>query len=42
MVIPTVIMDPEWDRKWQRMGIKWITLASRGKRYRNAMNLALS
>jgi hypothetical protein len=19
----TVIMDPEWDRKWQRMGIKW-------------------
>jgi hypothetical protein len=21
--ITVIIMDPEWDRKWQRMGLKW-------------------
>jgi putative ribosome biogenesis GTPase RsgA len=26
-------MDPEWDRKWQRMGIKW-TLAQEEKRHK--------
>jgi hypothetical protein len=34
-------MDPEWDRKWQRMGIKW-TLAQEKRGTENAMNLVLS
>jgi hypothetical protein len=38
----TVIMDPEWDRKWQRMGLNGRSISSRGKEVQNVMNLALS